>query len=51
MNTGNIFFIETSRAIFDEIEKEWSARDSKIDLFFQDNDSDSVFNFSPHFFR
>ena len=49
MNTGNkTFFIETSRAIFDEIEKERSARDSKIDLFFHDNDSDSVLNFS-HF--
>ena len=27
------FLIENSRAIFDEIEKERSARDSKIDLF------------------
>ena len=49
MNTGNkSFLIETSRAIFDEIEKERSARDSKIGLFFHDNDSDSVLNFS-HF--
>ena len=49
MNTVNKnFLIENSRAIFDEIEKERSARDSQIDLFFHDNDSDSVLNFS-HF--
>ena len=38
--------IENSRAIFDEIEKKQSDRDSRLHLFFDDDDSNSVLNFS-----
>ena len=38
--------IENSRAIFDEIEKNQSDRDSRLYLFFDGDDSNPVINFS-----
>ena len=38
--------IENRKAIFDEIEKKQSDRDSRLHLFFDDDDSNSVLNFS-----